>query len=307
MCKIDFGEAKILVNSEKNICKKISKLKGCNADIYVSSLFQSDIICSLINRKKISIVRSDLLSNYTFDKGKLIGLLMYFIHVLSLSTFNRVLTLTKQNANRLIFNKNKNIKVIRNFFHENYTQLIDMPKNKELNILFAGHLSARKGIWELIKIVHHLVANNFNVKLIILGSGVLGTKIKGYIENNNLYDNIKLVGYVENVFDYIIKSHYSILPSYSEGISRFILESLYAGRKVIVRNTSGIDEILNAENAYLFKKNIELEELLINLIDSKKYLNDPCVVYPKAFNKKTNLKNIEDEIIHLVRNKPLNQ
>ena len=71
-----FGKAEIIVPSQKNLIKIIPILNNINADIYISSLFQSDILTSFVRQKKISLIRSDLLKSYIFDKGNLLGYLM---------------------------------------------------------------------------------------------------------------------------------------------------------------------------------------------------------------------------------------
>jgi len=296
---LDFGQAKIVFSKSKNIFKKITILKQINADIYISSLLQADLLTAFIKEKKISLIRSDILKSYLYDKGKIVGLSMYLLHIVFLSSYNRIIALTKQNSRRLILNNKNNIFIVRNFFDESLNKSINTPLNKNLNLLFAGHLSLRKGIINLIRIINELDNEGYNIKLTILGNGNLQSKIDSYINKNKLNDKICLMGFVDNVSHYIEKSNYTILPSFSEGISRFILESLYIGRKAIVRNTSGIDEVLNNGNSYIFNSDNDLKNLLIQLIETKKYLDDPCKKYPRDFDKNINLKKIEKIIIDL--------
>ena len=297
-----FINANVILIKNNNIFHKIASINNINADVYISSLFQSDIICFFLNKKKISFVRGDLFNSYRLDKGFLIGFIMFMSHMISLSLFDKVTTLTRQNAIRLILTKKSRIKVIRNFIDEENITKHPYPNKGTLHLLFAGHLTRRKGIISAIKVVHSLINKSYKIKLTILGKGQEEDFIKKYIILNSLENSIVLVGNVDNIYDYINKTNYTILPSYSEGTSRFILESLYCGRKTITRNTSGIDEVLSSENSYLFKTNNELKLLLIKLIESKIYINDPCKIYPQVFDKKTNLKIIENEIEQLANN-----
>jgi len=299
---LDLGQANIVVPKSKNILKRISVLKQINADIYISSLFQADLLTAFVKQKKISLIRSDILKSYLYDKGNIVGLLMYLLHIIFLSSFNRAIALTKQNARRFIFNDSNNINIVRNFFDESFKKSNNIPSTKQLNLLFAGHLSLRKGILELVKVINRLDKKEYNIKLIILGNGKLQNKINNYIKKNKLDNKIHIIGYVDNISDYIEQSHYTILPSYSEGISRFILESLYIGRKVIVRNTSGIDEVLSTHNSYIFNSDNELKDLLMKLIETKKYIDDSCEEYPKVFDKNINLKKIEKIILDVHSN-----
>ena len=76
------------------------------------------------------------------------------------------------------------------------------------------------------------------------------------------------------------------------------MESLFLGRKAIIRNTSGIDEVLDIKNSYLFSSDNDLEYILTKLIDTKIYLNDPCIKYPLELRKDDNLKKIEKLLIN---------
>jgi glycosyltransferase involved in cell wall biosynthesis len=292
---------RVILLGEKSFYDKLKYLNKLNYDIILSSLFQADVLASVLSGscKKISMVRADILMNYIYDKGKITGPLMYFIHAISLSQFDSIFALTYHNAKRLIFCKKNKIKIIRNFINEPSVKNTILNNDQVLRLLSVGHLSSRKGIFDLVEIVGGLLSENFNIKLTILGEGPLEQKIRNYINKNKYQESIFLPGYVENVFEIINKNHYSILPSYSEGISRFILESLYCNKKVIVRNTSGINEVLNNENSYLFESNYELKQTIVNLFLSNKYMDDPCNIYPIIFNKKIILKDIEDHITRL--------
>mgnify|MGYP001193749263 CR=1 FL=1 len=278
--------------------EKLNKIKEIDADIYISSLVQGDFICSFIKKRKISLIRSDILKNYTFDKGFLVGILLYLVHCISLKSFDKVLVLTKQNARRLLFNKKKQLIVIRNFFHENFLSKSDVKAdNKILKILFAGHLSKRKGIYNLIKVINNLKKSGYKIQLVVLGEGILKEKLNNYVKQNNLSNNIKIKGYVKNTAEYILDCHYTILPSFSEGISRFVMESIFLGKKVIVRKTSGIEEVINEKHSYFFNTDHDLETLLKSMINSKSFLSDPCIEYPKTLRKNTNLNKIERLIL----------
>ena len=92
--------------------------------------------------------------------------------------------------------------------------------------------------------------NGYKIRLVVLGEGNLKEKLNNFIRKNNLSNNVKINGYVGNISEYILKCHYTILPSFSEGISRFVMESIFLGKKAIVRKTSGIEEVINEKHSY---------------------------------------------------------
>ena len=75
----------------------------------------------------------------------------------------------------------------------------------------------------------------------------------------------------------IANCHFSILLSYREGISNFLLESASIGRPLISTNVPGCKEIVNSENGFLCNKN-DIDNILVNInksinIDNTTYQN----------------------------------
>jgi glycosyltransferase involved in cell wall biosynthesis len=110
----------------------------------------------------------------------------------------------------------------------------------EKQIIFAGRLSAEKGIDILIEIGKNLSSD---IQLMILGTGPEEQKIKELAETQK---NIHYLGYQnkENTISLIRGSDILIQPSLKEGISSTILESMACGTVVIVSNVGGNIELI---------------------------------------------------------------
>ena len=73
-----------------------------------------------------------------------------------------------------------------------------------------------------------------NYKLIILGKGKNKKILKSYINKNRLQNNIKLIGYKNNPYPYLLKSDIFILSSKFEGLPNVLLEAQYLKNNYII-------------------------------------------------------------------------
>jgi glycosyltransferase involved in cell wall biosynthesis len=99
-----------------------------------------------------------------------------------------------------------------------------------------------------------------NYKLILLGNGPDENKMKHYVSDNNLQENVVFVNRVLNPLVYVKSSKFVILTSKYEGYPMVLPESLSCGVSVVsVDCQSGPSEIINhRENGLLVENNNEL-------------------------------------------------
>ena len=131
---------------------------------------------------------------------------------------------------------------------------INFYKKDCLNIISIARFSEQKDHACLIRSIN-ILKDNYNVRLILLGSGSLKEKIKNLIENLDLSKNIKLYDFKKNPYPYLIKSDLFILSSKFEGSPNVILEALALKKFVISSDCpTGPKEILdNGKGGLLFK------------------------------------------------------
>ena len=138
---------------------------------------------------------------------------------------------TKQNS------KIKNIKKIERiieFYEKNHSKT---------KFLFLGKLKAEKGICETLQAFKKLLNVRDDAILAIVGKGPLEGKVKSFIEENGLGDNVKYFGPIQhNYIPEILKRiDFLISPSKSEGkisksgvaINSASLEALYFSKPII--------------------------------------------------------------------------
>ena len=118
--------------------------------------------------------------------------------------------------------------------------------------LFYGRLAPEKGVMTLINTWKRL---GDEVRLKIIGEGVMSGQIKDELKNNNLR-NIEFLGFRkgEELFNYIRNASYIIVPSeWYENNPLTIVEAYSVGKPVIGSNIGGIPElVIEGKTGFLF-------------------------------------------------------
>jgi len=155
---------------------------------------------------------------------------------------------------------------------------IDISKKKSENfkrklvnkIIYVGAINKRKNLLLLLKALSNLKKRGIELSLTIAGGSKEKKylkKIFSFIHNNNLRQNINLLGWISNseVRNLLYHHDFMILPSSQETLPVSIIESLSMGTPVIATNVGGIPEMIeNGKNGFLFEPNNlgQLENLL---------------------------------------------
>jgi glycosyltransferase involved in cell wall biosynthesis len=133
-------------------------------------------------------------------------------------------------------------------------------KNSKFNengkiIITVSRLVEKNGLEDLINGFKLLIANcQFEVKLLILGSGPLEEKLKQQVENLNLKAKVNFLGDIPNdeVPEYLAIADVFVRPSLSEGLGTAFLEAMAAGVPVVGTRVGGIPDFLRDRETGLF-------------------------------------------------------
>lgn len=109
------------------------------------------------------------------------------------------------------------------------SQIADYEE-KIYDAAFVGRLQHIKGIFDLVNI-WKLYVNDINPsgKLVIIGEGINKNELINKIKENNLENNIDIIGFLPNQhgpLEYVAKSKYFIFPSYEEAWAIVIGEAM---------------------------------------------------------------------------------
>lgn len=146
----------------------------------------------------------------------------------------------------------KSITEINNVFAKNNVEELKTISKKGNNFLFIGQIEYHKGITLLIKSFKEALKIKPEIKLSVVGNGLLLDKL---INENSDQKEIEFIGRVEGyeLKKIMSKNDYLIVPSLCyENAPTTIFEAHSNGLKVIAAEIGGIPEIVNS-NDELFK------------------------------------------------------
>ena len=165
----------------------------------------------------------------------------------------------------------------------------DLPNNLKY-IISIGRLTSQKNFSFLIKSFAKIKDKIKDVKLVILGSGEEEKKIKEFIKNNNLEEDILLKDYKKNPFNYLDKSILFVMTSEWEDPGFVIIEAAACNKLILSSEVlSGPREFINnEESGLLFQKNNfdEFKNKILNFfeMDDKFFFEKKLSAKKKAKN-----------------------
>lgn len=114
---------------------------------------------------------------------------------------------------------------------------------------FCGRLEHVKGCDVLLNACVQLKDKHLPFELIIAGDGSLAETYKQFVQDNNLSDVVKFVGWIEDKASFFNSIDVLCMPSRSEGQPLSLLEALSYKKAVIVSSCAGMIEVVNYKNA----------------------------------------------------------
>ena len=200
--------------------------------------------------------------------------------------------------------KFNNVIKINNFIDEKNirfknNQILNLKKTK-MNFVFLGSLTKNKGVFELIDIFSEIsnVTNDFTINF--LGDTPNMHNVSRYAENNLIHDNYNFHGFVQNPYNFLIENDYLIQPSFSEGQSRSVIESLFLGLPVIIRKKIAENLVVDGVNGYIFNNKYELTQILLKIIKNKIIIKNKNNLLPDDF-RSNNVINKYSELLKKIK------
>lgn len=269
----------------KNLKKVIKSFKpdiihahDFKASILTSFLhFKGKIISHIHNNdpKMTTVSIKSLLYNFRIKKfDKVLGVSQ---SVLEESRFKK-----KISKKFLMIGNPVNVKAIRK----------DIKKEeKKYDVIFVGRLTRQKDPSRFVTIVSKIAENNKNIKCLMLGDGELRQEVHDLICSYGLYDNIEMLGFKNNVYDYINQSKMLFITSLWEGFGLVVIEALSLGVPVAATPVGGLPDLVICGAGKICACDndfIDFYNLLTN--DKNAYL----AYSQAAYNRADELNNIEE-------------
>lgn len=125
-------------------------------------------------------------------------------------------------------------------------QKTDLPDK----ILFTtlGRLDYNKNQILLLKAAKEIKKRRGDFMIYLLGDGDDRAKLEKYIAENDLGENVKILGFIENPYPYIKNSAATVLTSLSEGFSLALVESVMLDTPIISTDVGVARELIKRYN-----------------------------------------------------------
>ena len=221
-----------LINQKKN-----------NSIIAISYCLEADLLnyFSLKEVKKICSMRADIFQNYYYNYG-LIGYVLAYFHYKIITKFSIVIAMHDEMRKQIRNYYLGKIIIINNFVDEIYLSKFKKKLNKTniKKIIFVGKLNKRKNPISSINIFAKLLENDKDLRLEIIGTGPLLEQLKERVKFYKIRKFVHFHGFKKNPYDLISDSDILILPSFSEGMSRALIEAQFFGIISVIKDHASL-------------------------------------------------------------------
>lgn len=233
-------------------------IKENNINIVHSHGFRADgLVSKLSDVVSVSTLHNYPYYDYMMRYGKTKGYLMATLHIGYIAKINKPLACSKSVSHIFKNEKNLFIGYVQN--GTDTSRFINLSKSilrRKLKIsakkifISVGHLSSGKDPLTIIKAFKR--AEIKDSLLIFLGDGELKENCLDEIKNDT---NIKLMGRVDNVHEYLGASDYFISASLAEGLPNAVLEAMACGLPCVLSNIPPHEEIyeINKNSSLMFE------------------------------------------------------
>lgn len=178
----------------------------------------------------------------------------------------------------------------------------DFSFSSKFKVVSVGRLVNEKGYNRLLSAHKVLIEQGFDYELIIIGEGPLRYAYEEFINENNLEDSVKLIGFKSNPHKYMRQCNLFICSSVVEGLSSVVIEALILGIPVIATDCGGMYDILG-DNEYgkIVEDSVQgiyegLYKILTNTIEYEKY-KQASISRGKFFDLNERMEEIENILL----------
>ncbi len=201
----------------------------------------------------------------------------FFIDKWILKYFNHVVAVSNEIQNDMIRKYINNTSVVHNGVDTN----IFIPRSKNNNLLaefgvktgdfvlgMISSLTPEKGHLYAINAFNKLYVNHTNIKLVIVGEGVLKNKLQNKVISLNLNSHIIFAGKRSDIPELFSIFDLFLMPSLQEGLPMALLEAMASGIPVIASKVGEISNVItHNENGFLISpRNTDLLRNILNTI-----------------------------------------
>ena len=146
----------------------------------------------------------------------------------------------------------------RHFLDFNKVKLQKQLSDRERVIGYIGRLSEEKGAFNFVQAIPKVLDKESDVRFIIGGDGDLFSKVKEFVNENELDEKVKLLGWIphDNLPTYLNELKLLVLPSFTEGLPNIMLEAIACGTPVLATSVGAVPDVIkDCETGFIMKNN----------------------------------------------------
>ena len=241
-----------------NLIKSISKYKKTITENKIDVVFNFGLKVEIFSTIFTKLIKSSIkiISNIRSTEKYKYFLYKFTFKIISLISYK---TVSNSIAGKNMYKFNllglkNNIEVIYNYLEKIEDNNLTKKKLEFPNIYLGvlANYKKLKGHFDLILIAKKLIIYKINPIFICGGIDYTSGLFEKKIKENNLQNNFKLLGYIENKIAYFGQLDIFLLPSYFEGMPTVILEAMAHKIPIITTNVDGmLEQIKDGENGLL--------------------------------------------------------
>lgn len=147
-------------------------------------------------------------------------------------------------------------------------RLLGLPEDEPI-VLYVGRLSHEKGVHVLVEALQRASKHISGLRLVLVGEGPFRVHLLRLVQQLGMDQNVVFRGWVEqqDLPVYYSAADVTVLPSFSEGLPRTMLEAMACGSPFLGTRITGIvDHVQDGETGFLVSPG-DVEELAAKLLD----------------------------------------
>lgn len=268
------------------ICFELLKIsKDIDIAIFYSgsAFFPLPMLCSRLLRKKVICFVTGVISRYQFPELTRFGFyVLKIIERLNFHLADQVVVESPAGINLMKLNRFKR-KIVSSGALYIDTDIFRISKDvqERRNLVgYIGRLAYGKGVENFIQAIPLILKERNDLDFLIGGGGTLFNNIKEKLERDNLFEKVKLTGWIphEELPRYLNELKLFILPSDEEGLPAAVQEAMACGTVVLATKVGCLPDLIKEGETGFFLQDNSPECIARDVIRALNYPNLEAVV-----------------------------
>jgi len=252
--------------------KKIIKQKKCDV-ITAQDPFEVGLIGLLLSRRfKIGLniqEHGDFFSQKYWRKERLLHFFRYFLGIFIIKKADSIRVVSQRIKNYLIKNlKIKEEKIIVVPVYINPVKLAKPQREAKNEFIFLnlGRFVKQKNLPLLLGAFAQVAKKHHKIKLLLIGRGSEEKLLKKMCFDLRIESQVEFLDWVDNIYDYYLRSDVYVLSSNYEGWGRVIIEAAIARLPIIMTDVGCAGEAVTNEKSALISPIGDMDKFAQNMM-----------------------------------------